>query len=390
MPDPNSNQPINQSTNQPATPAAPSVFPQPDLPPLPPAFQSVVSGSSTPPPVKPAEETIHTPINKPIETSGSATPVSEFPPMISSTPKKKFGGGRVIATILGLFLLVGGVGAGIVLTQQPQLLSSLAVKINPNDIGNPSARIAAGGGNGGSGGNNPDIVNQQAGSYNASLSNSSITYNKVDYGVTGSTGKTCSDIGDPSTRQQCFLDHPVGNADATKPCGTTDNPLGSVSSDGQTCVVGGIGCNGTDNNCANDHWTTCADKGGTGNASCLKVVSTANGGGTSTTTTTSGPSAICLNVTAYSASWVALTDADLSALQPDTTVNFCVVGSVSSGAFDKAQFKINTTLEPETTAIRPGSTNEYCQSYKILSTDTTVNVRAKIHEATLGWEGASI
>ncbi|MDP3918199.1 MAG: hypothetical protein Q8Q30_03435, partial [Candidatus Woesebacteria bacterium] len=36
------------------------------------------------------------------------------------TPKKKFAGGKIIATILGLFLLIGGVGAGVYLVQQNQ------------------------------------------------------------------------------------------------------------------------------------------------------------------------------------------------------------------------------------------------------------------------------
>jgi hypothetical protein len=43
-----------------------------------------------------------------------------------ASPKKKFGGKRIIATILGIFLLVGGVGAGIVLTQQQQLFQQKA------------------------------------------------------------------------------------------------------------------------------------------------------------------------------------------------------------------------------------------------------------------------
>jgi hypothetical protein len=43
-----------------------------------------------------------------------------------ASPKKKFGGGKIIATILGLVLLVGGVGAGVVLTQQQQLFQPKA------------------------------------------------------------------------------------------------------------------------------------------------------------------------------------------------------------------------------------------------------------------------
>jgi hypothetical protein len=73
-------------------------------------------------------------------------------------------------------------------------------------------------------------------------------------------------------------------------------------------------------------------------------------------------------------------------------VNFCVSGSATTGTFDKAQFEINATLEPETTTrrISPESPNDFCQSYTILSTDTTVVVRAKIHNTILGWFGESI
>jgi hypothetical protein len=58
------------------------------------------------------------------ESPGSAAP-PDLPPMVAS-PKKKFGGKRIIATILGIFLLVGGIGAGIVLTQQQQLFQQKA------------------------------------------------------------------------------------------------------------------------------------------------------------------------------------------------------------------------------------------------------------------------
>lgn len=53
--------------------------------------------------------------------SGSAAPNNDvvMAPVVT-TQKKKFAGGRVIATILGLFLLVGGVGAGTLLVQQNQ------------------------------------------------------------------------------------------------------------------------------------------------------------------------------------------------------------------------------------------------------------------------------
>lgn len=107
----------NQKTSpiSPTPPSVPSVFPQADLPPLPPDFQNV---SSTTPSDVPGTQ-----------PSGSAAP-SDIPPVVSSTPKKKFGGGRIIATILGILLLVGGIGAGILVTQQPQLFQQKAKEAN--------------------------------------------------------------------------------------------------------------------------------------------------------------------------------------------------------------------------------------------------------------------
>ena len=97
----------------------------------------------------------------------------------------------------------------------------------------------------------------------------------------------------------------------------------------------------------------------------------------------------CIAVKAYDDAWAALTTTQLSALTAGDTVNFCVSGNAASGTFDKAQFMVNTTLEPETTTKRPSS-GDFCQAYTILSTDTTVGVKAKIHSSTGVWVGESI
>lgn len=54
--------------------------------------------------------------------SGTAAPPYDIvPPAITPTPpRKKFGGKRFIATILGLLVLVGGLGAGVILVRQQQ------------------------------------------------------------------------------------------------------------------------------------------------------------------------------------------------------------------------------------------------------------------------------
>jgi hypothetical protein len=135
------------------------------------------------------------------------------------------------------------------------------------------------------------------------------------------------------------------------------------------------------------HWTACIDTG-TNGVGCGTGGEEIGGGGGDDATTTD--TASCSNVKAYSSTWTLLTSAQLSALAPDTVVNFCVAGTASAGVFDKAQFKIGTTLGGETTTPRPGATNEFCQSYTIKSTDTTINVKAKINHTTLGWQGEAI
>ncbi|EKE06361.1 MAG: hypothetical protein ACD_19C00016G0034 [uncultured bacterium] len=99
--------------------------------------QSPISGNTPPifvqedvlPPMPQQDIVNPSPANT---NTGSAAPtddiVSTVMPAVttSSTPKKKFAGGKIIATILGLFLLVGGVGAGVYLTQQNQNINEKA------------------------------------------------------------------------------------------------------------------------------------------------------------------------------------------------------------------------------------------------------------------------
>jgi hypothetical protein len=106
---------------------------------------------------------------------------------------------------------------------------------------------------------------------------------------------------------------------------------------------------------------------------------------TPTPTLTPTPAApYCAAVKAYDVSWNALTNAQLSSLTAGTSINFCVTGTAPSGTFDMARFTIDGIERTVTTLQRPGST-DFCQSYTILSTDTTVTVSALIHHSTLGW-----
>ncbi len=114
------------------TTTAPPIFVEPDA--LPPMPQVVPMPQMQPP----------------VVNSGSAAPSDDIvmaPIVTTTTPKKKFAGGKIIATILGLFLLVGGVGAGVYLTGQNQNVNEKAGQTctppdNCESCGSPSRRQA--------------------------------------------------------------------------------------------------------------------------------------------------------------------------------------------------------------------------------------------------------
>lgn len=347
-----------------------SIFPQPDLPPLPDFMSADSSASSVP-----NHSTIQPSTNVPDSSSGSA---DNLPQMIT-TPKKKFGG-KIIATILGVFLLIGGVGTGVYLVRQQQNLASQATF------------------------NQKDIV--KLGSDRAQKEYADARINDAQYGTNTASS---TDLGkaiaaDPAL--QAVVKAELEAAGAT----TNNNVLANVTKpwipEGYTkdqVVVSDAGLNRAGYDCGGPclqetdsqvaGYYTYKGRYYPIDTSVPRVGGRGGDGGTTTTETPtappSGPTAECNNVKAYSSTWTLLSSTSLSTLAVGTTINFCVAGTTTEGTFDKAQFKINTTLKPETTTVRPGST-DYCQSYTILSTDTTVNVQAKIHHVTLGWFGETI
>ena len=82
---------------------------------------STAMDSSELPPAPPIVEPA-LPETPPVGDIGGAAPTFDISGSMSGTPppKKKFGGRKFVATILGLLVLVGGLGAGIILVQQQQ------------------------------------------------------------------------------------------------------------------------------------------------------------------------------------------------------------------------------------------------------------------------------
>ena len=285
-----------------------------------------------------------------VEDSSGSGVSSDLPPIVS-TPKKKFGGGKVFATILGIFLLVGGLGAGLILTQQQQLFNQKAAGTD------------------------------YSGYYQCGPNGSEWCH--VFTGtLLGSV--PCAD----GSANDCISQCQGGNASAcTQLCG-------AAGAGEETCAPPGTGCttapvNGAGVSCNDWHFTHCIGGGtqgvgcGTGGTGC-----TGDNCGSSNTPTPTPPgtTAACENINAYDSSWAALTPTQLSALAVGTSVNFCAVGSASSGSFDMARFTINGVLQANTTTKGSGAAvNDYCQSYTIPASVTTFNIKAELHHTTLGW-----
>lgn len=95
------------------------------------------------------------------------------------------------------------------------------------------------------------------------------------------------------------------------------------------------------------------------------------------------PSGQCLNILAYDTNWTQITD--LATLKAGDVVRFVAKGSTTQGSFDKARFTINSTLRPERTQVRPGTTNEFYDEYTIPTGATSLTIKAELHHTTLGW-----
>jgi hypothetical protein len=255
-------------------------------------------------------------------------PLSQ-PPMVT-TPGKKYGGKRIIATILGILLLVGGVGAGIVLTQQPQIFKQKA-----------------------------EVV----------------------------TTYSCANDSNCANGYKCEGGICVGNSD-TSSCGRNEDPDAPVCCTNPTCE-GEIVCEPPNRKeCKSSggggtYWCMigpswdCVSPGG--------PTATPGPGGPNPTQTPAASRASCSNVKTYNSSWSLLGSTDLSNLKAGASVNFCATGTATSGSFDKAKFTINGVAQSETTVKRPGS-SDFCQSYVIPSGTANFAVTAQIHHATLGWK----
>src|SRR4030066_1919805 len=418
-------------------------------PPTPPPFFVVYA---PPPPIgqggePPAStENVETP-PPPIVAQEGNSQTYDIPPVVTNPkPQGKGKKGMMIATILGILLLVGGVGAGVFLVQRNQNIRSRA----------------AGGGHWNESGYNycddsgcdvgsdyPNCIVMHYGSKDADdpvvddfvlrdrvqssyiglqdcgaeqidvgcgspLVDVGWTWYRYDYDCTepteppttpptvppttpptappGACGSECIQSNDtcPDPLECLFLSapniftcqNPSCPGDADCVCSTPTPPPAAC----------GAECNPSNDTCqgsleclflAAPNIFTCQNPSCPGDADCV------------CSTPTPPPAGFfsCLALKAYDTSWTLLSLSDLAKLKAGNIVRFTVAGNTNYGEITKAMFEINNACTQEVTNKKPGPVPcEYCSSefyydYTIPSGVTSFTVNARLYVEGFGWMG---
>lgn len=317
------------------------------------------------------------------------TPPLDIPPMIidSSSPKKNKG--KIIATILGILLLVGAVGAGVVLVGQKQLFEQKAG--GPACNNDPETASECRGRSpgyivdacwAGYGNDNPDDdkslqCQETTNGWCAAMEID--TPGSCGGGGGGGGGNptsgTCQN-GNPFNNQCVVIYCPNGDTNGDGACEVPDT--GAWYGQRHTCGTVSFGANecgqidpvdGNGAYCQLDGWNY--------------NIKLNNCSGTPTPPPPDEPTAQCLDVKAYDTGWNQLSADQLKALKAGDEVRFTVSGTPAN-KIDKAKFKINGVDRPETTDKKPGS-DEYYDKYTIPAGVTSFTIKAKLHHKTLGW-----
>jgi hypothetical protein len=360
--------PLAAPPGQPSSGAPAPFSPQADLPPLPPEFLNVKK-------------------DEPIVGSTAAPPPPEFS-NITPSSKKKFGSGKIIATILGLLLLAGGVSAGTYLVGQRQLFQQKANELITEESPIPASC-------------NTEIQCER-GSSTCSVgdlgsSDCYVNHYACDAILPGGCGGTPV-TGGFKVRTASF-DRTCGTEQIDLYCKTCKlvNPVGSCTANCQKFIstMHPYPCN-TPNPTNNPTATPTRTPTSTPTPTATPTrtpTATPTRTPTPTPTCTSSPrcgatatpaAPYCAAIKTYSSEWQFLSTNDLPKLRANDSVFFCVSGTAASGTFDMAAFIINGLKLPNTTLTRPGTT-DFCQKYTIPNNIVTFAVSAQIHHSTLGW-----
>lgn len=311
---------------------------------------------------------------------------------------QKYGGKKIIATIFGILVLIGGVTAGVVLVQQRQNLEQQAASGSACDQ-SPDCVLVDNAPNSGSRTVDREITyvditdkeyhrynpgNNDDGCRRVNISGNTISWERYGDGpeckdvsnvqIWMSQGPTPTNAGQPEFVKICHYTadqsaHPWQAIEVSKQGWESGH---DEAHDFKKTEFDFFYTN-TDPNCPwpdpGNQGITCADiwcEGGSPNPTSPQNF------------------ASCSEVKAYDTSWNLLSQTQLANLNSGTIVRFTVSGSASSGTFDKARFSVNSVSLGETTLKKPSS-GEFYIEYTIPEGTTSFNVDAQIHHTELGW-----
>lgn len=405
----------------PVTPMTPA--PGPTLPPNLPSMDSDV-----PPPPGP-------------EPTGGAGPTGDLqglgiPPVITPTKPGRRVNRRMVATILGVLVLVGGLGAGVVLVRQQQLFSQKASVAEPcnvctnnkcqkiasppncSSILNECSSVGASCGTAPAPAPEQPAPNQPAPNQPAPgggipcTTDAGCPTNQVC--MAGRCQVECTTDADCGTGKVCQANKCVasggggggGGAITKKYCTSTSCDAGADYNSNNTlgCVVykykcndikaSGVGCQDIfvsagksasfTESCGTEQIDVACFKTTDKGSTPTEFISKRYASACTTAAAPGGPTAQCLAVQAFDANWTLLTSDKLSSLKVGDVVRFAIGGTATTGVNDKAKFKINGVDRPEVTGKRPG-TDEFFDEYTVPAGVSSFSVGAQMHNSVLGW-----
>ncbi|MCK4588313.1 hypothetical protein KAT60_00665 [Candidatus Woesebacteria bacterium] len=373
------------------------------IPPMEPSISTPI-----PPPVSPTDQgqTIDTPPPAANSTVPPPPPIIEeqkkgeadIPPIVTTggKPKGKVSK-KVIATILGILFLVGGVSAGVILVQQQQEIREQARLPEPCKICSGEICIETG-----ISFCLPDLNECELSVDCATSTPTSTPPTSTPTPTPDPEDPLCSLI-DP---EYCVGNNPSNDCwcgDASGPsnepywcCKLNGNPGKRVSGTtscrcpdpynwGPREEYGYFWCFNTLGKCTGEvvpctGYLPGADFCDT-SVSCGTEPDPRCYGTTPTPTPTDETYASCLEIQAFDTEWNPI--ADLSSLVAGDVIRFTVSGDTNSGSFDKARFRINSpTWRTVVVAKKPGTSNFY-DEYTIPEGVTSFTINAQIHHTNL-------
>jgi hypothetical protein len=312
---------------------------------------------------------------------------TNIPPVVTTggKPKGKVGK-KVIATILGILFLVGGVSAGVILVQRQQDIREKAAVINGN-----------GGGGGVTPTPTPTLIPTRAPTATPTPTVTDCSFDKSKAWST--CPAECKDT--VKSLSECYLaaknwictgkQWQPNYADPGNCAGSCPWPL----TNGQCCPTSPDNCSNLGSKiCIEDPFvsecTLWDNSCPSGQKYYWKAIAWSENydelveqycRAKPTPTPGVGLRASCLLIRIFDADWNDITS-QLSSLKAGDTIRFTVSGTTSSGNIDKARFRINSpTWRTDVVAKRPG-TNDFYDEYTIPEGVTSFTINAQLHHTS--------